>query len=230
MIRISECYLSPLLNQEERMDFLKQTAAKRLKIAPEAILSICLAKQSIDARKKDNVRLLCSIEVEVDNEAKLLSRCKDPKISLVQPYVYDLPQSKPLTQRPVVVGFGPAGMFAALILAQAGQNPIVIERGACVEERTKAVETFWDTGTLNPENNVQFGEGGAGTFSDGKLNTGTKDGRARKVLEELVQAGAPQEILYLSHPHIGTDHLPKTVKGIRETIESLQEKSAFTPS
>ena len=146
MIRISECYLSPLLNQEERMDFLKQTAAKRLKIAPEAILSICLAKQSIDARKKDNVRLLCNIEVEVDNEAKLLSRCKDPKISLVQPYVYDLPQSKPLTQRPVVIGFGPAGMFAALILAQAGQKPIVIERGACVEERTKAVETFWDTG------------------------------------------------------------------------------------
>ena len=227
MIRISECYLSPLLNQEERMDFLKQTAAKRLKIAPEAILSICLAKQSIDARKKDNVRLLCSIEVEVDNEAKLLSRCKDPKISLVQPYVYDLPQSKPLTQRPVVVGFGPAGMFAALILAQAGQNPIVIERGACVEERTKAVETFWDTGVLNPENNVQFGEGGAGTFSDGKLNTGTKDGRARKVLEELVQAGAPQEILYLSHPHIGTDHLPKTVKGIRETIESLGGEVRF---
>ncbi len=221
MIRISNLTL-PLHDSDiDALAFLKNAAAKQLGIAPGQIFSLRLAKKSMDARKKDHIHFLCSVEAEVENEAKVLSRCRSANITLVQPYHYSLPVSKPLEQRPVVVGFGPAGMFAALILAQAGQCPIVLERGSCVEERSKSVQDFWQTGRLDPENNVQFGEGGAGTFSDGKLNTGTKDGRARKVLEELVKAGAPEEILFLSHPHIGTDHLPKTVKGIRETIEQL---------
>ena len=151
----------------------------------------------------------------------------DRKITEAVPYRYELPDSRPLPMRPVVVGFGPAGLFAALILAQAGQRPIVIERGEPVEKRQKAVEHFWKTGELRPQSNVQFGEGGAGTFSDGKLNTGTKDPRARKVLEELALAGAPEEILYMAKPHVGTDRLPQTVKNIRETICKLGGEVRF---
>ena len=126
-----------------------------------------------------------------------------------------------LEHRPIVVGFGPAGMFAALILAQAGLRPLVLERGQDVDARTAAVERFWQDGVLNVQSNVQFGEGGAGTFSDGKLTTGIKDVRIRKVLEEFVAAGAPEEILYKQKPHIGTDILRVVVKNIREEIKRL---------
>ena len=126
-----------------------------------------------------------------------------------------------LKHRPVIVGFGPAGMFAGLILAQAGYRPLVLERGQDVDSRTTAVEKFWETGELDTESNVQFGEGGAGTFSDGKLTTGIKDVRIRKVLEELVRAGSPEDILYKQKPHVGTDVLRGVVKSVREEIKAL---------
>ena len=126
--------------------------------------------------------------------------------------------AKPLTDRPVVVGLGPAGLFCGLILAKAGYKPIVLERGKDVDRRHADVEHFWATGQLNPNSNVQFGEGGAGTFSDGKLTTGIKDVRIRKVLDEMVAAGAPADILYKQKPHIGTDVLRTVVKNIREDI------------
>ena len=196
---------------------LKREAARRLHVKPEEIRSLKLYRRSVDARRKDDVHFICTADAEcARNNAP-----RDRKISKAEPYRYRLPKCGPLETRPVVVGFGPAGMFAALILAQAGQRPIVLERGSCVEERQKKTEQFWRTGVLDPECNVQFGEGGAGTFSDGKLNTGTKDPRIRKVLEEFAAAGAPEEILYLAKPHIGTDRLPGAVRNLRETILSL---------
>lgn len=138
-----------------------------------------------------------------------------------------LPSARVLRDRPIIVGFGPAGMFAALILAQAGLRPLVLERGQEVDARTASVERFWREGTLNEQSNVQFGEGGAGTFSDGKLTTGIKDARIRKVLEEFVAAGAPKEILYKQKPHIGTDVLRLVVKNIREEIKRLGGEVRF---
>lgn len=217
MLRISEIILPLGGSQAE----LYRAAAARLKTEPAKIKSLKLFKKSVDARKKNDVHFICTVEVGLENESEIFRHNKDPKIIQAEPYCYQLPVSKKLDQRPVVVGFGPAGMFAALILAQAGQCPIVFERGSSVEKRTAQVSEFWHGGRLNTESNVQFGEGGAGTFSDGKLNTGTKDKRARKVLEEFVSAGAPQEILYEAKPHIGTDKLAGTVKNIRETIISL---------
>lgn len=208
--RITEISL-PLDGTQEDLLAL---AAKRLKVPPESIRSLKLYKKSVDARKKEDVHFICTVDAECDRN----NRPQDKKITAVQPYHYELPAGKKLPARPVVVGFGPAGLFAALILAQAGQRPIVFERGSAVEKRQEEVSTFWRTGKLNPNCNVQFGEGGAGTFSDGKLNTGTKDSRSRKVLEEFVAAGAPEEILYMAKPHIGTDKLPSTVKNIREKI------------
>ena len=217
MLRIAELSMPLSFTGED----LRRQAAARLKVPERALGNVSLYRKSVDARKKNAVRFICTVEVEVDVEERLLSRLRDHKIQKAEPYTYHLPVSKPLQQRPVVAGFGPAGLFAALILAQAGQRPIVLERGAPVEERSRVVEHFWNTGELNPESNVQFGEGGAGTFSDGKLNTGTKDPRARKVLEEFVQAGAPEQILTDAKPHIGTDRLPGAVRTIRETILSL---------
>lgn len=213
MYRISEIRL-PLNGTEET---LKKLAAARLNIPPHAIESLALFKKSVDARKKEDIHFTCTVDVECGK----ISTPKDSKIIEVEPYHYELGRREKLPVRPVVVGFGPAGMFAALILAQAGQCPIVFERGSSVEAREKKVSRFWETGELDTETNVQFGEGGAGTFSDGKLNTGTKDSRARKVLEEFVQAGAPQEILFMAKPHIGTDKLPCTVRNIRQQILSL---------
>jgi uncharacterized protein len=213
MYRISDISL-PLNGTET--DLIAQ-AAERLNVDSKAIRSLKLYKKSIDARKKDDVHFICTVEVESDTD----NHPQDPKIIEAEPYRYDLPLCKGLSSRPVIIGFGPAGLFSALILAQAGQRPIVFERGSCVEKRSEQVAHFWETGELNPQSNVQFGEGGAGTFSDGKLNTGTKDSRARKVMEELVSAGAPPEILYLAKPHVGTDKLASIVKNIREQIISL---------
>ena len=202
---------------------LRRAAAKRLGVEQNQVKNLRIVKRSVDARKKSDVHFICTVECEAP-EGK---GEKDPKIGKAVPYRYEIPSCKPAGNRPLVVGFGPAGMFAALVLAIAGLKPIVAERGAPVEERAGNVETFWNTGLLDTESNVQFGEGGAGTFSDGKLNTGTKDSRAGFVLREFVKAGAPEEILWEAKPHIGTDRLPQAVKGIREKILSLGGEILF---
>ena len=208
---------------------LKRAAAKRLRLPERAVAQVRLAKKSVDARKKEDVHFVCAVEAVIDgDENRLLSRRRDNTVQRAEPYRYEPPVCGRLPQRPVVIGFGPAGMFAALLLAQQGQRPIVLERGQPVEERERTVQRFWRERVLNPSSNVQFGEGGAGTFSDGKLTTGTGDGRIRKVLEELVNAGAPPEILYEAKPHVGTDRLPQVVRSIRRQIIALGGEVRFS--
>ena len=208
---------------------VKRAAAKKLRLPERAVLQVRLAKKSVDARKKEDVHFVCQVEAAIDGDVeRVLSRRRDPSIQKAVPYRYELPRCGKLPQRPVVVGFGPAGMFAALLLAQCGQAPIVLERGKPVEDRERSVQRFWKERVLDPQSNVQFGEGGAGTFSDGKLTTGTGDSRIRKVLEELVRAGAPEEILYEAKPHIGTDKLPGVVRAIREQVIALGGQVRFS--
>ncbi|MEE0871899.1 MAG: FAD-dependent oxidoreductase, partial [Ruminococcus sp.] len=193
--------------------------SKTLRVSPNAIRSASIFRRSVDARKKDDIFFLCTVDAELhQNEDAVLRRAKNAV--KVTPYAYDVPRWKGGAS-PVVVGMGPAGLFAALVLAQSGAKPVVLERGRDVDSRTADVRAFWETGKLNTSSNVQFGEGGAGTFSDGKLNTGTKDNRQRKVLEEFVRHGAPEEILYNAKPHIGTDKLKTTVKNLRKEIIAL---------
>ncbi len=202
-----------------------QMASKQLKIDEKSIKSCSLFKRSVDARKKDDIHFWASIDVELNvNEDRICKRAKNAE--KVIPYNYEIPKWNGSVS-PVIVGAGPAGLFAALVLAQSGAKPILIERGRDVDTRTKDVNLFWTTGKLCTSSNVQFGEGGAGTFSDGKLNTGTKDIRKRKVLTEFALHGAPDEILYNAKPHIGTDKLKLTVKNIREDIISLGGKVLF---
>lgn len=218
MIRVSEVKLPIGANQKA----LEKKLAKALRVPVEEILAYRIFKRSLDARKKDNIHSVYVVDVEVKNEKRLLEKNKDKHISITPDLEYKMMQGTDAPQkRPVVVGFGPAGMFAGLLLAEMGLRPIVLERGGDVDSRKAAVDTFWSTGRLDVENNVQFGEGGAGTFSDGKLTTRIKDPRCRKVLEEMVDAGAPEEILYDAKPHIGTDLLRGVVKNIREKIKSL---------
>ena len=219
MIRINEIALS--LDENESQ--LKKKAAKILKINEKYIKKYTIYKKSIDARKKDDVHFTYSLDVNISlDEEQIASKCKSNKVQIVKPYVYELPENKRVSKfRPVVVGFGPAGMFAGLILALSGLKPIILERGKDVEARKADVQKFWREKKLNEESNVQFGEGGAGTFSDGKLTTGIKSPFIKKILEELYEAGAPEEILYSSKPHIGTDRLEIVVKNIRKKIESL---------
>lgn len=204
---------------------IRKRVCRELKISQNALKSISLFRRSIDARKKENIRFLCTIDAELfGDEDAVIKRSKNA--SRAEKYKYNVPKWHGGAS-PVVVGMGPAGLFAALVLAQSGAKPIVIERGRDVDSRTADVSSFWAGGRLNTESNVQFGEGGAGTFSDGKLNTGTKDSRQRKVLEEFAAHGAPEEILYNAKPHIGTDKLKITVKSIREEIISLGGKVMF---
>jgi len=219
MIRINEIKLS--LDEDEIL--LKQKAAKALKINEKYIKSLTIFKKSVDARKKDDVHFTYSIDVVLSlDEQQIVAKCKSGKAVAVKPYQYNPPENKRVSEfRPVIVGFGPAGMLAGLILAEAGLRPIILERGKDIDERQKDVNEFWTKRKLNEESNVQFGEGGAGTFSDGKLTTGIKSPFIRKVLDELYEAGAPEEILYSSKPHIGTDRLAIVVKNIRKKIEKL---------
>lgn len=216
MIRINNISL-PL---DYSSDDLKKLAAKALRISSKDINRVALYKRSIDARKKNQVHFEASLDVYTHLNEQQLVR-KNPKAILAEEYQYELPPCKRLKKRPVIVGSGPCGLFAALILAQAGQQPLLLERGRDVDSRTKDVQQFWQGSDLDPVSNVQFGEGGAGTFSDGKLNTGTKDSRIRKVLQEFVRHGAPEDILWLAKPHIGTDKLRTTVKNIRQEIIAL---------
>ena len=204
---------------------LASLCEKKLKISRDRLISVKLAKKSVDARKKSDVHFLISLDIEAKGEERLLKTLKNAVKT--EKTEYRVPNVKNAAYRPVIVGFGPAGMFAALVLAMAGAKPIVLERGGDVDSRVKTVEEFQSGGRLDTECNVQFGEGGAGTFSDGKLTTGIKDRRIGWILEKLVEFGAPEEILCLAKPHIGTDKLRGAVKALRERVISLGGEVRF---
>jgi len=200
---------------------LNSVAASQLKTNVQDIVTAKLYRKSVDARRKNDVHFCCSILAQVKgSEQKLINNCKNASLFESIPYVWKRAVCIP-KKRPIVVGFGPAGMFAALTLAKAGLRPLVIERGSDVDTRTSQVNSFLKGNPLNTESNVQFGEGGAGTFSDGKLNTGIKNPRSRTVLEVFNEHGAPDKILTDAKPHIGTDILVNVVKSIREEIIAL---------
>jgi len=229
MLRITELKL-PLDHSD---DELRAAIVQRLGISDEQLLGFTLFKRSYDARKKNSELLfIYTIDLETSNEAELLRRFEgDAKIGVAPDVSYKFVGQAPadLTQRPIVVGFGPCGIFAGLVLAQMGFKPIVLERGKEVRQRTKDTWGLWRKSVLNPESNVQFGEGGAGTFSDGKLYSQIKDPNhhGRKVLEEFVKAGAPEEILYINKPHIGTFRLTSMVEKMREEIITLGGEVRF---
>ncbi len=224
MIRINNLKLKLSYTDKD----IENAVTRELRVNKNAIENISLFRRSIDARHKNDVHFIATVDVNLNcDENKAISKAKCKNASVVSEYRYEIPYKNDLVQRPVVVGFGPAGMFASLVLAQAGQRPIVIERGDKVDVRTEKVNALWKNAVLDTKSNVQFGEGGAGTFSDGKLNTGTKDIRQRNVLLEFVKHGAPNEILYNAKPHIGTDKLRETVKNIREDIIALGGEVRF---
>ncbi len=227
MLRVSQIRLG--LDQTEEL--LPELVAKKLRISPDQITDWRIAQKSVDARNKTDVHFTYSIEFALATAKKEAALAADPKLQNKVRRVTDTPWQLPapanFTNQPIVVGAGPAGLFAALVLAEAGARPLLLERGTDVDTRCRIVDDFWTAGRLHPQTNVQFGEGGAGAFSDGKLNTGTHDPRNRKVLEELCAAGAPQEILYLAKPHVGTDILRSVVKNLRERIIALGGEVRF---
>jgi hypothetical protein len=228
MLRVHEIKL-PLDHDDAA---LRLAAAARLGVAASDLISLHVHRRGYDARKKSDIHLVYSVDVAIRNEDALSARAKrDPQTGLTPDMGY-----RQVTDargyrgpRPVVVGLGPCGLFAGLILAEMGFNPIILERGKIVRERTKDTFAFWRKGVLNTGSNAQFGEGGAGTFSDGKLYSGVKDNdfKGRKVLTEFVAAGAPDEILYVSKPHIGTFRLVSMVEAMRAKIEALGGEIRF---
>jgi len=208
---------------------LPYEAAQMLKIPNSRIRDLRIIRRSVDARKKPDVKIVYTVDVKVDgNEQKILRQSGCKRAAVVHGTYYRPPKLfHECSDRPVVVGFGPAGMFAALILAMAGMRPLVLERGEDAQTRHDKVETFFNTGKLEPQSNVQFGEGGAGTFSDGKLNTGVNNPRIGWILEQFVAAGAGEEILFDAKPHVGTDVLLTVVQNIRQRIISLGGEVRF---
>ena len=225
MIRLSDISLPP----EHSAHQLPFEAARMLRIPNSKIRGVRIVRRSVDARKKPNVRIIYTIDVTVDgSEKKILKQSGCKRASIAPATRYKPPKSaKAPEKRPVVVGFGPGGMFAALILALAGWKPLVLERGEDAESRHEKVEKFFQTGELDTKSNVQFGEGGAGTFSDGKLNTGVNNPRIGWILEQFVAAGAREDILYDAKPHVGTDVLLTVVQNLRKRIISLGGEVRF---
>lgn len=216
MIRINQIKL-PVTHTKEK---LTEKICRQLRIAESDLIEVHIVKKSIDARKKPELFYVYAVNVKVKEEATLLKRNRDKNVMAVTERHYKIPHVKEgaVTERPVIIGAGPAGLFCAYILTLSHLAPIVLERGKKVEERTEDVLKYWETGILDTASNVQFGEGGAGTFSDGKLNTLVKDpvGRNRFVLETFVKFGAPEKILYENKPHIGTDILSNVIAKMRE--------------
>ena len=228
MIRINQLKLSVGHTKAD----MKKKAAKMMRIPEDKILSLVPVRQSLDARKKNELLYIYSLNATVSGkEGAVIKNAKNVNVVLNTEKPYRFPEhgQEPLCHRPVIVGFGPAGMFCGLMLARAGFSPLILERFEDVDSRTQKVEAFWRGGELNPESNVQFGEGGAGTFSDGKLNTLVKDpsGRNKKVLEILAEAGADPSITYINKPHVGTDVLSRVVKNIRQEIIRLGGEIRF---
>lgn len=224
MIRIRDIAMPPRHDHHS----LLFSAAQILGVSPSEIRDLTLVRRSVDARKKPDVCIVYTVDVSLKgSENKVLKRCRNKRVSLAPVSFYRPPKAQPGTQRPIVVGFGPAGMFAALVLAMAGRKPIVLERGEDALTRHRKVEKFWQTGELDVKSNVQFGEGGAGTFSDGKLNTGVNNPRIGWILRQFVAAGAREEILYDAKPHVGTDVLLEVVQNLRKRIISLGGEVRF---
>ena len=228
MLRLTELKL-PLDHAESE---IKAAVLKRLQIGPQDLVGYSVFRRAADARKRSAISLIYTLDIDVRNEAALLKRLAgDRNLSLAPNVSYRIVTGAPdgRASRPVIIGTGPCGLFASLILAQMGFRPIILERGKVVRERTKDTWGLWRRSVLNPESNVQFGEGGAGTFSDGKLYSQIKDSHhyGRKVLAEFVKAGAPSEILYVAKPHIGTFRLVMIVESIRQTIEALGGEYRF---
>jgi len=229
MLRLTEIKLP--LNHDENA--LTAAILDKLKLKPEQLHSFTVFKRGFDARKKSDIQLIYTLDIEVDNEAALLKTfAKDQHVKPSPDTRYKFVAKAPeqLPERPIVIGLGPCGLFAGLVLAQMGFKPIILERGKEVRERTKDTFGFWRGKELNPESNVQYGEGGAGTFSDGKLYSQVKDPKhyGRKVMSEFVAAGAPDEIMYVSKPHIGTFKLVAMVEKMRATIIELGGEIRFS--
>ncbi|MBV1836454.1 NAD(P)/FAD-dependent oxidoreductase [Acetobacter estunensis] len=234
MIRVTEI----LLPLDHEPDALVSAVAQRLAMAPQDVLAVHVARRGYDARHKGNIRLVYTLDCELRDEAAIVEKFRDdPRVRLTPDTQYRFPDVDvpALTGqvgfvRPVIIGAGPCGLMAALILAQMGLRPLVLERGKPVRERTVDTFALWRKSVFTPESNVQFGEGGAGTFSDGKLHSQVKDPRhlGFKVLREFVRAGAPEEILYLSKPHIGTFRLVSMVEHMRREIEDAGGEYRFS--
>ena len=222
MIRIKKIIISvENFNQEN----LKKNIAKKIKCNPNEIKNIKIVRLSIDARKKENILYNIEADISTNNEEKILKQTNNNEIYKTpkEEYIYPAKGNIELKKRPIIIGSGPAGLFCSHLLAELGYKPIIIERGEEISKRIKTVETFWKTGKLNENSNVQFGEGGAGTFSDGKLNTLTKDtnNRQKRILNTFVKYGANKDILYSNHPHIGTDMLRNIIINMRNDIIKL---------
>lgn len=227
MIRVNQLKLPVTHSRED----LEEKLARTLRVEPGQIRKYRIVRQSIDARKKEDIVYIYAVDVFLSGEERVVHRAKNRNAILEKEVIYRFPEpgTEELKDPPVIIGLGPAGLICGLMLARAGYRPLILERGSDVDSRTKQVAGFWAGEKLDPRSNVQFGEGGAGTFSDGKLNTMVKDvsGRNRKVLEILVEFGADPAILYQGKPHIGTDVLSGIVKAIRREIIRLGGTVAF---